>query len=360
MNYAAALTRETHLPTKTCRARFLPLIAWALLSATGLVGCNSESAPSGNEQDGFEVSRTPPDAGQWQPFIQGSVWNLRLPLQRTETPLPQDGLAVAPLAASDGDYGIKIYFADAGDPTWEISFEDYNSDPDNFTQASPVTLRAPAVLVPPAGTDGTVIVVDESRQYAYEMWRFSVTRAAGSNARPQGHSASVNVTNLRSDGIHRNVGVTAAGLPGIGGVLRSLELQNNQPIRHKIWLAVHPDLLNAAAVWPANHFDVPRNGAHAALNYGNVVALSQSYDIKQGECNLSPLFQRLAQGLQEFGGIVQDRGGDSVGLVAEVGAVSSRLDIDEATMWTQLACLRKHLVRIDDPWTGALPGGLGY
>lgn len=348
------------MPTKTCRARFLPLLAWALLSATGFVGCSSESAPLGNEQDGFEVSRTPPDAGQWQPFTKNSAWNVRLPVPRTETQLPPDGLAVAPLAVSDGDYGIKIYFADAGDPTWEISFDDYNSDPDNFAQASPVMLRAPAVLVPPAGTDGTVIVVDESRQYAYEMWRFSVTRAAGSNARPQGHSASVNVTNLRTNGVHRNVGVTAAGLPGIGGVLRSLELQNNQPIRHKIWLAVHPDLLFAAAVTPASQFDVSRDGAHAALKYGDVVALSQRYDIKQGECNLSPLFQRLAQCLQEFGGIVQDRGGDSVGLVAEVGAVSSRLDIDEATMWTQLTCLRKYLVRIDNPWDQPESGGLGY
>lgn len=335
--------------------------AAAFSAVACLCACGSDNAPAaGNEKDGFEVNRTPANSEPWQPFTQGSVWNLRLPAQRTEVALPAAGLAVAPFATSDSDYGIKVYFASAADPTWMIAFDDYNTATDDFSQESPVAVRAPAQLVQPTGTDGTVIVVDENRRFAYEMWRFSVTRAAGASGSPQGRSASVNVIDLRGDGIHRNVGVTASGLPGIGGVLRSLEVQKGQPIRHKLWLAVHPDLLNAAAVWPANHFDVPKNGAHAALNYGDVVALSQSYDVKQGECNLSPLFQNLARGLQDFGGIVQDRGGDSIGIVSEVGAVATALDVNEAAMYTQLACLRKYLVRIDDPWTGAAAGGLGY
>lgn len=340
------------------RTGALQVVTWAVAAIVAASGCSSDSAPSLEaEQVGFEASRTPLGSPPWQPFVRASVWNLRLPASRPETPLPAEGLAVAPFAVSDGDYGIKVYFASATDPMWEVTFDDYNSVTDNFFPISPVALRAPAVLVPPSGTDGTVIIVDENRQYAYELWRFAVQ---GGGSVPQGHTASLNITDLRSDGIHRNVGVTAAGLPGLGGVLRGLEVQAGQPIRHKLWLAVHPSLLHAAAVWPANHFDVPGDGAHAAVRYGEVIALSQSYDIKQGECGLSPLFQRLAQGLQDFGGIVQDRGGDSIGLVTEIGAVSSRLDTDEAAMFGQLACLRKYLVRVDDPWTGAQPGGLGY
>lgn len=352
MKYAVKLAWDSFIRTPV-----LQLVTFAVLAAAG---CNADSEPAtGADQDGFEVSRTAAGTAQWQPFLQGSVWNLRLPAQRNEVALPTAGLAVAPLSASDGDYGIKIYFASATDPTWTIAFDDFNTATDDFSQNSPLLLRAPAQLVPPTGSDGTVIVVDENRQYAYEMWRFAAMPAVKTGAR-QGRSASVNVVDLRSDGIHRNVGVTAAGLPGIGGVLRSLEIEQGQPIRHKFWLAVHPDLLYAAAVWPANHFDVPGNGAHAALKYGDVLALSQSYDIQGGECNLSPLLRRLAQGLRDYGGIVQDRGGDSVGIVSEVGAVASRLDVAESEMWTQLTCLRKYLVRIDDPWTGAISGGLGY
>jgi hypothetical protein len=336
--------------------KLLKTATCALATLAAVSGCSS--APSAqDEQAGFEASRTPAGAPPWQPFVRGSVWNLRLPMNRQETPLPADGLAVAPFALSDGDYGIKVYFASASDPLWQITYDDYNSVTDNFSPPSPAPVRAPAVIVPPSGTDGTVLVVDEDRQYAYELWRFKVSSSGQS---PQGHTASLNIIDLRGDGIHRNVGVTAAGLPGLGGVLRSLEVQAAQPIRHKLWLAVHPDLLHAAAVWPANHFDVPGDGAHAALRYGDVVALSQSYDVKRGECGLSPLFQRLAQGLQDFGGIVQDRGGDSIGVVAEIGSVASHLDVDEAAMFGQLGCLRKYLVRVDDPWTGAPPGGLGY
>ncbi len=358
MKHGADLATRSILKLQGGAARAggaLPLVTWAVAAIAGVAGCSADSTQA--EQAGFEASRTPVGSPPWQPFVRGSVWNLRLPINRQETPLPAAGLTVAPFAVSDSDYGIKVYFASASDPLWQVTFDDYNSVTDNFSAPSPAAIRAPAVMVPPSGTDGTVIVVDENRQYAYELWRFAVK---GGGASPSGHTASLNITDLRSDGIHRNVGVTAAGLPGLGGVLRGLEVQAGQPILHKLWLAVHPNLLRAAAVWPANHFDVPGNGTHAALSYGEVVALSQSYDVKQGECGLSPLFQRLAQGLQDFGGIVQDRGGDSIGLVTEIGAVSSRLDTDEAAMFGQLACLRKYLVRVEDPWTGAPQGGLGY
>ena len=318
-----------------------------------------------SDQSGLERNRTAPGSPEWQPFSKDSVWNLKLPEQRREVALPAGGLAVAPLSASDGDYGIKIYFASATDPTWEVTYDDYNSATDNWAPASPSLLHAPATLIPPTGSDATVIIVDENRQYAYELWRFAVTRAAGRGdaPSPQAHCASLNQVDLRSSGLHRNVGVTASGLPGAGGLLRSLELSSGQPIRHKLWLAVHPALLLASAVLPATQFDVTSNGAYAALRYGDVVGLTQSYDVQHGECNLSPLLQRVAQGLQDYGGIVQDRGGDSIGLVAEVGAVSGQLansDSSDPQLWTELACLRKYLVRINNPWLGALPGGLGY
>ncbi len=338
------------------------LIGWALLTTTALGGCGGSTTPAPtSDQSGLEKNRTQPGAPEWQPFSKDSVWNLKLPAQRREVALPAAGLAVAPLSASDGDYGIKIYFANDSDPAWEVTYDDYNSATDNWSPPSPIVLRAPATLIPPTGSDGTVIIVDENRQYAYELWRVTVQPDENSaTGNQKAHCGSLNQVDLRNSGLHRNVGVTAAGLPGVGGVLRSLELSSGQPIRHKLWLAVHPTLLFPGLVWPASHADVTTGGSHAALRYGDVVGLMQSYDVKNGECHLSPLLQRIAQGLQDYGGIVQDRGGDSVGIVSEVDAVSSLLDDDESALWTELTCLRKYLVRIGNPWAGALPGGLGY
>jgi hypothetical protein len=286
------------------------------------------------------------------------VWNLLLPAQRQETPLPAAGLAVAPFTVNDGPYGINLYFASASDPNWAFNFGNFDSATDIWPPPNPATVRAPLGITPPTGTDGTIIVVDENQKYVYEMWQVSVNSRSGTP--PRAYSSGIAVPDLTSNGIHRNVGVTGSGLPGVGGLLRSSDIASGKPIRHKIWLAVNPALLFANAVWPAPRFDASSNGAYAALNYGDVVALSQSYPIATGQCNLSPVMQRVAQALQDFGGIVQDQGGDAVSLVSEVGALSSHLDISQSAMWSQLQCLRQYLVKVNSPWTGATQGGLGY
>lgn len=349
-----------------CQGTALPAhLGMTCVLLIAVAGCIQDRPAAGTDsidQAGMEQAHTSLGSPAWQPFTKDSVWNLLLPVQRQEVPLPAAGLAVAPMTVNDGDYGVKVYFASVSDPLWSITFDDYNSVTDNWSPTKPATVRAPAVLWPPTGSDGTVIIVDENRQYVYELWQFSVTRPAarGGTSGPQAHCASLNISDLRTSGIHRNVGITAAGLPGVGGVLRRLEMQSGQPIRHKIWLAIHSDLLAAQAVWPANRVDLKSGGKYPALSYGDVVALAKSYNVTSGVCKLSPVMQRLAQALQDFGGIVQDHGGDSVGLAAEVGALSTHLDIDQAQMWTELLCLRQFLVKVNNPWTGAPPGGLGY
>lgn len=332
-------------------------------SSLGTPGCAPRDAASPSEEAGFESSRVDP-AESWQPFVKTGPWNLRLPAPSSngggESQLPSPALAVAPLAPSDGDYGIKIYFAGASDPTWLVSYEDYNPATDVWNAPRPLPVPAPAVIRPPTGSDGTVIIVDAERRYALEMWRFTVTADGSGGSERTAHASSINVVDLRGSGVHRNVGVTAAGLPGIGGLLRSAELASGKPIRHKLWLAVHPSLLFPRASWPASAFDVARPGSNALLSFGDVIALGADFDVAQNECGLSPVLQRIAQALKDYGGIVQDQGGDSVGIVCEVDAVHRSLDVESNAMWAQLACLKKHLVRVTAPWDGAAPGGLGY
>jgi len=104
----------------------------------------------------------------------------------------------------------------------------------------------------------------------------------------------------------------------------------------------------------------PGNGSHAFLKYGDVVALSKNVNIDSSGCGLSPFMKRIAKALQDFGGIVQDRGDDSLGFISEVNAVRDYIDIDyDTTMWEQFDCLKQFMVKVNDPWTGATPGGLG-
>lgn len=338
--------------------------------AIGITLCLALAAGSGACSDGTG-SGTPTDtpdgsadAGgtlpvEWQPFKKDSPWNLRLPSGRAEQPLSTAALAVGNLEVNDADYGIGLFAAAASDPEWALSTADYNAYDDKQSPPMPLRLRAPATLRPPTGSDGSVILIDEPRALGYEIWQLTIQRMGAS---PAARAQSVNVVDLRGSGIHRNVGLTVSGLPGIGGLLRGRDMQGQKagtPIRHKLWIAAHRDLLAAGFVAPATASDLTTNGRSAQLRYGDVIALSKSYNLEAGECGLSPVFQHLMRALQEFGGIVQDRGGDAIGITAEVSALSSVLDVDQAKYYATLACLKKHLVRVTDPWTGAQPGGLG-
>ncbi|MCS6914096.1 MAG: hypothetical protein RMK29_19445 [Myxococcales bacterium] len=331
--------------------------ALALLATASplLVACGPPHPDETGPGLSFGPASTAELGHPWQPFTTTSVWNLKLSPTRSETPIPAAAMALAPMALSDTDYGVRVYFAKPTDPEWRIGCGGYNSWLDTWPNPCPVTLRAPATIHPPSGSDGIVVVVEPSGRYAYEMYQF---RVQGSG---QAYASYIEVVDVHSNGIHRNVGVTGAGLPGIGGLLKAWETKDPVPIRHKLWVAAHSDMLYAQAVWPASRFDVTHNGRHAFLRYGDVVALSKTVDVNNTGCGLSPFMKRIAQALQDYGGIVQDRGGDSLGFVGEVDAVRNYIDIDyHTTMWTQLACLKKFMVRVNDPWTGATPGGLGF
>jgi hypothetical protein len=333
-------------------ARGAFVIGITLGVTVGLCACQDGPSSSGDQPRGT----LPAD---WQPFKRDSPWNLRLPSGRAEQPLPAAALSVGALEVNDKDYGIRLFVTSATDPEWALTTADYNAYDDKPSPPMPLRLHAPADLRPPAGTDGSVIVIDEPRTLGYEIWQLAVQRTGAS---PAARAQSVNVVDLRGSGVHRNVGLSGSGLPGIGGLLRARDMEGvktGTPIRHKLWIAAHPDLLFSGFVAPATATDVTGTGRSAVLRYGEVIALSQSYSVESGECALSPVFQQLAHALQDFGGIVQDRGGDAIGITAEVGAFSSLLDVSEDTYWATLTCLKKHLVRIPDPWTGAQPGGLG-
>lgn len=339
---AASRRRDARSLLRRARGCALALLA--------LAACGPEE-----DSDALASAATTDLNYYWQPFTTTSIWNLKLPAGRAEVALPAAALKTGPLALSDGAYGVNVYFAKASDPLWSLQFATWAS----FTgagSANPARVRAPLGMTAPGGSDGTIVIVDENLQYAYELWQF---RSQGGTS---ASSASVNVIDLRSAGIKGNVGISGSGLPGIAGLLKAYETKNNVAIRHKLWLAANPAMLYPAYVSPATQQDLFQGkGAAAFLKYGDVVALSKSYNVDSGPCGLSPFMKRIARALQDYGGIIQDQGGDGIGVVGEVNAVRSYIDVDyNTTMWSKLECLKPFLVKVVDPWTGAQAGGLGY
>lgn len=335
-----------------------PMRLLSLLCLSVSVACGAGDPGEGEEAAVGENARaaTSDETAQWQPFTKTSLWNTQLPPGRAETPLPAAALNVGPFAPSDAAYGIKVYLAKSTDPLWTISYRVLKANVDGLPVTNPLKLRAPAGMLPPTGSDGTVIIVDENRKYAYELWQFAPTGPASAKA------SGVAVLDTRTNGLHREVGdtgISGSGLPGSAGLLKSYEIKNGLEIRHKLWLAFDPKALYKTPVWPATWSDAG-NGAAAAVRYGEVVALTKNFNIEQNECALSPGMKRIARALQSYGAIVMDQCGGSICIFTEVDAVKNYLDVNYySTMWNKFACLKKYLVKVPSPWGGPA-GGLGY
>src|SRR2546430_410885 len=98
-----ALWTESPRPEKPDEGRIRPksrgLLAAVVLSLTA---CGNPAEDTGSLQGAATTDLT----SQWQPFTSTSMWNMKLPPNRPETPLNARGLATGPFDASDGSYGI--------------------------------------------------------------------------------------------------------------------------------------------------------------------------------------------------------------------------------------------------------------
>jgi hypothetical protein len=315
-----------------------PLLILSSLSlcivACGPLPDQAEEAPVVSRQQGL--------SGSWRPFTSSSPWNTRLSSSRRESALSSRVMGTGPMGFSDGDYGIGFFAAEDSSPTWSIEYDGYNNG-SSYDAGGTLRLRGPSNMRAASGSDASVILVDEDQRYAYEMWNFSREGSLRASA------AYVVRVDLSSNGVRE--GITGGGVPAIGGVLRDAELASGSPIRHKLWVAAHPDIVYERHDWPALRHDVRSDGRYATLDYGDVVALTKDYSFDDNPCGLSPFMRRLARALQEYGGIVVDKGGDSLGFPAEVDAIRDNIDIDyDVEMWHQLSCLKRYMVKVSNPW----------
>lgn len=351
--------RSSNHCSKTAGSRKGWLRGLILFGLGALAACGQPGEDVAEEAVGAQQAAVSTQvATAWQPFTRASLWNTLLPSSRTETPLSSSVQGVGPLGPSDQAYGIKVYVAKSTDPLWSLSFREFKTQVPGLTRPNPMQIRAPAGMTAPTGWDGTVIIVDENRRYAYEFWQF-VPRGGTS-----GSATQVTVLDMTTNGLiggTGNSGLTGSGLPGAGGLLKAYEMEGRLEIRHKLWMAIDPSALYRNPTWPAAWTDIPYDGWRSGLlRLGEVIALSRNFNIESNSCGLSPAMKRIARALQNYGGIIKDQCGGSICIVSEVDAVKNNIDIDYwAAMWRQFACLKPYLVKVNSPWNGP-PGGLGY
>ncbi len=241
-----------------------------------------------------------------QPFDAAGPWRSPLPANPAVhagsdamvAHLTRDGAGYANLV----EFGIPIYYANAETPRYEV--------PCTVTTWGPCAFDGHAVPVPEnarphQGSDGALVVVDESAGLVYEFWQ------AVSDGRGWKTSWAA-VTPLDGPGWgHGGAGSPSSGIAGagtasgasrLGGVIRLTEIAGGD-IPHA--LALQTDNACAGVFWsPATKTDGVSHRADCVPE-GARLQLDSAVDIDA--LDLTPGERTVARALQKYGAYVVDK-----------------------------------------------------
>ncbi|HEX5147080.1 MAG TPA: hypothetical protein VFV85_08660, partial [Conexibacter sp.] len=263
-----------------------------------------------------------PDDPRW--LAPDSVFNALIP---RDAPLdPASGGLVRRLAreahrastVNATRWSTPVYRVGPAQPTVRVQL-DAGDAPD--LQAALERVPLPPDARAAAGTDGDVVVVQESSDTAWELWRMRRDAGGGVHARWAGvvHPLS------QHPGAFRDVpapgggwrerwfwGITAAKLVKLGGLLTARELASGR-IDHALAIATpNPRARVFAAPAQGTDGDGP---AADALPEGARLRLDPALDLDA--LHLPPLTLALARAAQRYGLVVNNRTGSTVAFYAE-------------------------------------------
>lgn len=192
-----------------------------------------------------------PGPGCWRPYAQASPFNQPLPAQpalargseRLVGALVGDPLTVDRpdhlLARDDGGQGEPAYFSDLGDRDRRV----HCTEPWGRCEIEAARVNVPDGVVPEAGTDRHVTVVERHTGIEFSFWGF--------------HGMDERTVRIRWGGAERvwtglgnTSAATASSFAGLAGRLRAEELASGE-IRHALNVVVR--CTNGRAVYPAEH-----------------------------------------------------------------------------------------------------------
>lgn len=206
-------------------------------------------------------------------------------------------------------FAPNVYTVPAGAPKVDVAAWDCLGsgylDPGFVQQMRQVPI--PANVVPPADSDGHVVLWQPSTDTMWELWKGERT-ATGWRACWGGRLTAVST----SPGVFPNpYGATASGLALLGGLVRVDEVRAGA-IRHVIAINL-PEIRTGVFSYPANRTDGRKNST-TAIAEGQRLRLDPAIDLDA--LGLPPITKMIAKAMQDYGVIVRD-GSGSVDVSAE-------------------------------------------
>jgi hypothetical protein len=230
-----------------------------------------------------------------EPFAPGSPFRTAIAPGAAVDP---DSAAIIAAVSNNGisanlvEFGIPIYYADAGTPRQAVECTETYWGPCPFDGYE---VPIPEGARPHTGSDGAMVVVDQRSRQVFEFWQ----------ARRDGGRWTTSfgaVNNL--DGSGWGGAATASGASRLGGVIQIAEIREGL-IPHA--LAVQTNNACAGAFrWPATKTD-GQSSQSDCLPEGARIQLDPTVDL--GALSLSPGVRTVARALQTYGAYVIDRGG---------------------------------------------------
>jgi hypothetical protein len=261
-------------------------------------GSPSESAPSGEAPPIFESPQTPLAAfpGGGRPFAASSPWNVPIP---TDPVVDPNSATIAAYLGSEGkayadlyEYGNPVWDAYAGTPRYDITC----TEPWGSCPLSRAPVPMPASAAASSGSDGSMVVIDWSTRIGYDFWRARKTSSGWT-------AAWGTVFSIDGNGVEG--GATGAGMPLLGGMVRTYEVQQGY-IDHALTFSTD-NACTSVLRYPASKTDGDSSRSNC-IPEGARVQLDPSIDV-DAIPGITPGERAVAHALQTYGAYADNNGG---------------------------------------------------
>jgi hypothetical protein len=255
-----------------------------------------------------QTTRTPAWPGR--PFAPNSVWNR--PLGKGARLAPQSRSDVKELVRQVDDYGpwlntwsysTPVYLVGPGQRTTHVRLDTWGPD----LQASWDAVPLPANAVPAKGSDQQLTLWQPATNTLWEFWKLHKVHGAW-HARWGGKMQDVSRSPgyFTHDGDTNDWGATATGLPLLGGLITTADLQRGS-INHALAISL-VETASRYYAFPAQRTDgnVFTPGV-AQIPEGTRFRLNPRLNV--AALHLPRLDRMLAAAAKRYGIIVRDKGG---------------------------------------------------
>ena len=291
------------------RLASIAVLTWLGSGALGAI------APAPAAAAGAHIRIAAPQQGAtvpWpgRPFAPNSVWNL--PLSRSVPLSAHSRSYVDEIVRQVNDYGpwlntwsytTPLYLVPAGEGTTRVTLDTWGPD----LQSAWDTVPLPANAVPSAGSDEQLTVWQPSTNTLWEFWKLHRVHGAW-HARWGGEMQDVshNPGYFTHSATTNDWGATATGLPLLGGLITTADLQRGY-IDHALAISLVETAPRYYA-WPAQRTDgyVFTPGV-AQIPEGTRFRLDPRLNI--ASLHLPRLVRMIAEAAQRYGIIVRDKSG---------------------------------------------------